>query len=179
MATLKNPTPSWWNPWLGFYREWLQQLIIHNEESVMRRYIRHPSEIPIQFQINEAEPPVAHRMRDVSHGGLCFTADRPVARGTRIHINIPVMLQASQMDTVAPQPFEADGVVAWCRREGQSYAVGVQFADQSTQFGVRMVEQVCHIEHYRFDVLQEEGRVLSSEEAAREWVERYAAEFPQ
>jgi hypothetical protein len=179
MASLKSPTPSWWNPWLGFYREWLQQLIIQNEESVMRRYIRHPSEIPIQYQVNESEPPIAHRMRDVSQGGLCFTADRPVARGTRIHIHIPVMQQPIQMDTAELQPFEADGVVAWCRREGPAYAVGVQFADKSTQFGVRMVEQVCHIEHYRYDVLQEQGRVLSSEEAAREWVERYAAEFPQ
>jgi hypothetical protein len=176
MTSSKSPTPSWWNPRLGFYREWLQQLIIYNEESVMRRYIRHPSEIPLQFQISDSDPPAAQHMRDVSEGGLCFTADRPLACGTWIHINIPVMLQP---DVTQPQPFEADGVVAWCRREGQSYAVGVQFADQSTQFGVRMVEQVCHIEHYRYDVLQEEGRALSSEEAAREWVERYAAEFPQ
>jgi hypothetical protein len=178
MTDMEKSTPSWWNPWLGFYREWLQQLIIHNEESVMRRYIRHPSEIPIQFQINETEPPVAHRMRDVSEGGLCFTADRPLARGTRIHLHIPLMQQTSELDAAESTAFEADGVVAWCRREGQSYAVGVQFADQSTHFGVRMVEQVCHIEHYRYDVLQEEGRVLSSEEAAREWVERYAADFP-
>ncbi len=173
MVKHKNPTPSWWNPWFGLYHDWLQQLIIHSEESVMRRYIRHPSEIPINFQVNETEPPVVNLMRDVSLGGLCFTADRPVQSGTRIHINIPIMTDAANS-----QPFEADGVVAWCRREGPAYAVGVQFADQSTQFGVRMVEQICHIEHYRYDVLQGQGRVLSSEEAAREWVERYAAEFP-
>ena len=176
MRNNKTETPSWWNPWFGFYREWLQQLIIHSEESVMRRYIRHPSEIPINFQVSESEPPKAHRMRDVSQGGLCFTADRPVQPGTQIHIHIPVLLE--QTETAEPQPFEADGVVAWCRREGQAYAVGVQFDDQSTQFGVRMVEQICHIEHCRYDVLQEQGRVISSEEAAREWVERYAAEFP-
>lgn len=173
-----RPTPVWWNPWFGLYREWLQQLLIPNEESVMRRFIRHPSDMPIDFQINESEPPVARRMRDVSLGGLCFTADRPMQRGMRIRIHIPVMLPRTP-DGEIPKPFEADGVVAWCRKEGPAYAVGVQFADQSTQFGVRMVEQVCHIEHYRYDVLQEEGRVLSSEEAAREWVERYAAEFPQ
>ena len=75
-------------------------------------------------------------------------------------------------------PFDADGVVAWCRPEANGYSVGVQFADASTQFGLRMVEQVCHIEHYRADVLREEGRVLTREQAAREWIELYAAEFP-
>jgi len=145
----------------------------------MRRYIRHPSDMPIDFQINENEAPIAQRMRDVSLGGLCFTADRPMQRGTHIRINIPVVIQGAVESGGMPKSFEADGVVAWCKKEGQSYAVGVQFADQSTQFGLRMVEQVCHIEHYRYDVLQEQGRVLSSEEAAREWVERYAAEFPQ
>ncbi|MCR6651128.1 MAG: PilZ domain-containing protein [Cellvibrionaceae bacterium] len=141
----------------------------------MRRFIRHPTDIPIDFQVHEDSPPVTHRIRDVSEGGLCFSAGRSMQRGTHIRIYIPVTLGAC----TDQQPFEADGVVAWCRKEGESYAVGVQFEDRSTQFGVRMVEQVCHIEHYRFDVLQEEGRVLSSEEAAREWVERYAAEFPQ
>lgn len=177
MIKRKNTTPLWWNPWFSLYREWLQQLLIPNEESVMRRFIRHPSDMPIDFQINEDEPPVAHKIRDVSLGGLCFTAERPMQRGSHIRIHIPIASAAS--DGGDQQPFEADGVVAWCRREGDAYAVGVQFADQSTQFGVRMVEQICHIEHYRYDVYQEQGRVLTSEEAAREWVERYAAEFPQ
>lgn len=173
----KNTTPVWWNPWFSLYREWLQQLLIPNDESVMRRFIRHPSDMPIDFQINEHEPPVAHKIRDVSLGGLCFTADRPMQRGSHIRIHIPIASSAGE--GAAHRPFEADGVVAWCRREGSGYAVGVQFADQSTQFGVRMVEQICHIEHYRYDVYQEQGRMLTSEEAAREWVERYAAEFPQ
>ncbi len=171
----RHSAPVWWNPWFNLYREWLQQLLIPNNESVMRRFIRHPSDMPIDFQINEHEPPVARKIRDVSQGGLCFNADRPMQRGAHIRIHIPISLPIGNEQ----RPFEAEGVVAWCRKEGDSYAVGVQFDDQSTQFGVRMVEQVCHIEHYRYDVLQEEGRELSSEEAAREWVERYAAEFPQ
>jgi hypothetical protein len=174
MSKRENLVPAWWNPWFGLYREWLQQLLIPNNESVMRRFIRHPTDIPIDYQIHESEPPVARKIRDVSEGGLCFNTDRPMQRGTHIRIQIPLSVQVGSEH----RPFEADGVVAWCRKEGENYAVGVQFDDKSTQFGVRMVEQICHIEHYRYDVLQEEGRVLSSEEAAREWVERYAAEFP-
>ncbi|MCZ7563309.1 MAG: hypothetical protein M5U08_05410 [Burkholderiales bacterium] len=41
-----------------------------------------------------------------------------------------------------------------------------------------MVEQVCHIEEYRRAVARDEGRTLSTEEAAAEWIAEYAARFP-
>lgn len=150
------------------------------DEAVMRQYIRHPSHIPIEFQLDDATPPVPYRTTDVSEGGLCFQAEGPMPRGKRIRLNIPLCFQAHGCleESRSEEHFEAEGVVAWCRKELDRYAVGVQFLDSNTRFGVRMVEQVCHIEHYRHDVLLEEGRSLTSEEAAREWVERYAAEFP-
>jgi ABC-type Fe3+-hydroxamate transport system substrate-binding protein len=40
-----------------------------------------------------------------------------------------------------------------------------------------MVGQVYQIEHYRQEVEQLEGRILGSEEAAEEWIQRYAADF--
>jgi hypothetical protein len=41
-----------------------------------------------------------------------------------------------------------------------------------------MVEQVCHIEHYRNEVLALEGRRLSTKQAAEEWIKKYSASFP-
>jgi hypothetical protein len=41
-----------------------------------------------------------------------------------------------------------------------------------------MVEQICHIEDYRQSVCRVEGRQLSAEEAAVEWIAQYAAQFP-
>ena len=41
-----------------------------------------------------------------------------------------------------------------------------------------MVEQVCNIENYRRDVEQREGRKLTTEEAAKEWIKRDASSFP-
>jgi hypothetical protein len=41
-----------------------------------------------------------------------------------------------------------------------------------------MVEQICCIEHYREEILLNEGRELSCEEAATEWISTYAAQFP-
>jgi len=40
-----------------------------------------------------------------------------------------------------------------------------------------MIEQLCHIERYRWKVQKEEGRLLTSEEAAVEWISRYAGVF--
>ena len=33
-----------------------------------------------------------------------------------------------------------------------------------------MIDQLCHIERYRWKVQDEEGRQLTSEEAAAEWI---------
>jgi hypothetical protein len=41
-----------------------------------------------------------------------------------------------------------------------------------------MVEQVCHIENYKKEIYRAEGRLLSSEQAAMEWIIRYASRFP-
>jgi hypothetical protein len=163
----------------------------------MRRYIRHPSGVPLKFAVadgvgqkNAVDEGEALGVRDVSEGGLCFSSDHPVQIGSHITIQIPI----------GSPPFEAKGVVAWCHEEneviergedsgfpridngydggGNRYAVGVQFEDYVTRFSVRMVEQVCHIEHYREDMRKLEGRDLSIEEAAQEWIDRYAGNFP-
>lgn len=163
--------------------DWLLRFIDYRQETVMRKYIRHPSDIPIDFQVEEDGDAHVYNVKDVSEGGLCFKTDKQMPRGIKIHLHIPVEYQigahSRPADAVANlDQFEADGIVAWCKKEGDGYSVGVQFSDPGTRFGVRMVEQVCHIEHYRYDVLQAQGRELTREQAAREWVERYAAEFP-
>ncbi len=42
------------------------------------------------------------------------------------------------------------------------------------------MEAQCHqIERYRLEVLRDEGRELSRDEAALEWIERYAEGFDE
>jgi hypothetical protein len=92
-----------------------------------------------------------------------------VAPGAHVHICIPYVQPA----------FEADARVAWCEpSEIDGYELGVTFLDAEVAFLARMVEQVCHIEDYRQSVGRIEGRQLTAEEAATEWIERYAGEFP-
>lgn len=134
----------------------------------MRNYIRHPSDIPIELMIENSSSSDLEPLRDVSYGGLSFQSDENLPAGTVLHIRI---------DTVKPS-FEADGIVVWCRFDSGQYTVGMEFCNKEDVFLVRMVEQICHIEHYKKEVETLEGRKLSSQEAALEWIAKYAGFFP-
>ena len=135
----------------------------------MREYIRHPSEIPIEFDVAEPKEHQAEYLSNVSLGGLSFRSTTAVEIGRTISIFISFVLPK----------FEAHGRVVWCRKVKKGYEMGVEFIDMDEAFRARMVEQVCHIEAYKIKVYKKEGRQLSSEEAAAEWIRKYAGEFPQ
>ncbi len=135
----------------------------------MRQFIRHPSHIPLLYRRVENEDFHKDHMKDISQGGLCFFANDKIETGWNIEIEIPVSHPA----------FKATGTVVWCRNVHGKHEVGVQFADIETEFAVRLVEQICHIEEYRTEVRLREGRLLSSEDAAREWIRTRAEEFPR
>jgi hypothetical protein len=70
------------------------------------------------------------------------------------------------------------GRVCWCQEKNGHFVLGVKFLDTEDAFRVRMVEQICHIEHYKREVFEKEGRVLSGEQAAMEWIPKYGSVFP-
>jgi len=135
----------------------------------MRRYLRHPSDVPIRYHLGEV---VANRhdyLLNIGQGGLCFTSNRALPVGARIQIEIPI----------AEPAFRAEGIVAWSHARDGDFETGVRFAGAETEYNLRMVEQLCQIEHYRREVREREGREISSEEAALEWIRQYAADFPR
>lgn len=84
-----------------------------------------------------------------------------------------------KIDLVRPM-FQGRARVVWCRRSDElHYDVGVQFLDTNTGSRARIVEQICYIEQYKHDVFEGEGRTLSGEEAAIEWIHKYADDFPR
>jgi hypothetical protein len=134
----------------------------------MRLYIRHPSDVPIDYQLGGRTDTSRDKLANYSEGGLCFVAKQWIEPGSEIHFAIPI----------TPPEFHATGVVVWCREEAGEFQVGVKFTEAETAFAVRMVEQLCYIEHYRQSVRASEGRKLTGEEAALEWIEKYAGSFP-
>ncbi len=132
-----------------------------------RRFIRHPTSIPIDYTVLGALPSRKRSvMKDVSHGGLCFLSDHGVDPGEPIEVAILADSRA----------FEIKGEVTWCRRLEKHFEIGVRFRNEADEFAVRMVEQVCRIEAYRGEQAAK-GRALSGNEAAREWIQRYAPQF--
>ena len=98
----------------------------------MRSYIRHPSDIPIEYQADEhAESVSQEHLHDISAGGLSFTSTHALTAGSLINIRI---------SNVEPD-FVARAQVVWCRSEGDSFVIGVAFTESSDLFRARMVEQ--------------------------------------
>ncbi len=128
-------------------------------------YIHHPNEIPLHYRLQQGTPP--HRSQG-EEWGLRFAANEPIPPGSSIEIEIQLPNHC----------VHACGRVAWCDPCHPHYEVGVCFDDPQTRFMVRMMEQVCQIEGYRERMRRQNGRSLSREQAALEWIDHHAASFP-
>ncbi|MFQ5518994.1 MAG: PilZ domain-containing protein [Mariprofundus sp.] len=128
-----------------------------------RQFIRHPVNVPIQISPQSDDELQHISMSDVGEGGIAFLTNVAFENGVVLRIAVP------------PQ-FEASCIVCWRRLVGDQFEVGVKFLDEESRFRVRMVEQVCHIEDYRKQAAKE-GRALSAQESAQEWISKYAADF--
>ncbi len=134
----------------------------------MRRYLRHPVDLPIELYPTSGQPRL--RLRNYSFCGLCCSSPRHLQPGTAVEIEIP---------DIQPPSYHGQGVVAWCVEAGGHYEVGIRFATESEAFEARMAEQMCHIESYRRRVSMLEERELSPDEAAFEWINEYAQRYPR
>ena len=134
----------------------------------MRDFIRHPTDIPFEYTIMGVKERGREKLTNISHGGLSFQSDRCLDAGTELIIRIPLR----------EPPFRAHGLVVWCRDRDGRFEIGVEFTDPQTERSLRMIEQIAYIEHYKRKVREKEGRHLSGEEAAFEWINKYASNFP-
>lgn len=131
-----------------------------------RQFLRHPADVPIH--VTDVPRSRQSRVTNVSHGGIAFTCDRAHPVGSEIEVGVP---------DVDPD-FRVRAVVAWCRRTRSGHRIGARFLDPDAAYQSRMVEQLAAIESYRRRLAREQGRVLSGEEAAREWIGRYGGNYP-
>lgn len=135
----------------------------------MREFIRHPIDVPVEIGIGNGDVASGYHTQDISLGGLAFRSGCAVNPGCQVDICI----------TCVQPHFHAHARVAWCRPHPLSgYELGVTFLDAEDAFRARMVEQLCHIEDYRRSVHRTEGREMDMDEAAAEWIEKFAEDFP-
>ncbi len=168
MLANRLPEILFWNPWLEAYFKWVKSLRDF-EPSFKHGYLQHPSEVPLYAKRKKSrQKDTTSQEQTALNTGLCFRTTDSFAADTTIEITL--FLNGSALN--------AEARVAWVEKDGDSHWVGVNFTNSESSYTMRMAEQICQIEHYRQDVLATQGRRLSQEQAAAEWVERYAARFP-
>lgn len=128
-----------------------------------------PIQVSTSWEEDEDDESADQTITNISLGGLAFVSSTPLAVLERVRICIPTLERENHLT----------GNVIWCEKSAAGYEIGVEFERSRDVFRLRMIEQICHIEHYRQEVLRVEGRELSSREAASEWISRYAGDFPE
>lgn len=125
--------------------------------------------MPIQVTLDRVEDDEGDdTLTNISLGGLSFVSPQPVEVFQRVRVCIPIIQEDNFIQ----------GQVVWCEKAGNGYEIGLEFDSSKEVFRLRMIEQICHIEHYRKEVERQEGRKLSTDEAAKEWISKYAGDFP-
>ena len=130
----------------------------------MRTFRRYSTDIPINILGKDVALESSRPLYNVSYGGLACHSKVAFKSGEFVSVSI---------SHVEPS-FEATGVVVWCDLKDGEYELGIQFNEGREAFAARMVAQVCQIEKYKCHVLETEGRDLSGDEAALEWIEKNA-----
>lgn len=127
-----------------------------------------PIQVSLDWAEDEDDETADQTITNVSLGGLAFVSSKPLEILQRVRISIPVLQDDNHLV----------GNVVWCEKSGQAYEIGIEFEHSRDLFRMRMIEQICHIEHYRKEIERREGRKLSAQEAAKEWISKYAGDFP-
>jgi hypothetical protein len=136
---------------------------------VEQGYIRHPDEIPATVNTCRDTLKPCKELQHSEFMGISLACDRFHATGSALDVVIPINGAL----------FETIGFVSWCNPEPNGrFRVGVQFDDPDIAYSVRMIEQLCHIEAYRQRIESKEGRLISQESAAAEWIQIFAHDFP-
>jgi hypothetical protein len=142
---------------------------------VETQFIQHPKNIPLRYCISDTPVEYQHRHTPMScHSGLRFHSHDYIEPQQWLHLSIPLN----------GDYFETDALVCWCKPiksatgHIEHYVIGVSFGNHSAAFSARMAEQVCHIEAYKKTVEENEGRELSNDQAASEWIAKHADHFP-
>ena len=137
-----------------------------------RHFMRHPVTVAIVCRClghSSDEPSI---LQDASLGGLSFISESLFAGGDLLSVSFPARLTTAQFS----------GVVVWRRdffgESAAAHAYGVRFSAPEMLPRVRLLEQVCHIEAYMKIQAAQHSRQLSPNQAATEWIGRYASRFP-
>ncbi len=128
-------------------------------------FIHHPEQVAIELT------PATHQQQEPSSPslGLICTSQTPFEKGSALSVNFPEAPCQESLIT---------GTVLDCLPQQHCYQLAIEFSSADNTMRLRMLEQHAYIGLYQKYIAQYQGRSLSPEAAAMEWIERYAAWFP-
>ena len=135
-----------------------------------RQFLRHPLDVPLRCVVRVQSEEEIGGIRDISDGGAAFYSPKKYRKGQAVEMTFPVFKNCPVLR----------GKIVWSLPDKDSpgsYLNGIRFGDNRDKLMLRLVEQICHIMSYR--VMQEHltGKVMSADEAAREWISKYSDSF--
>jgi hypothetical protein len=135
-----------------------------------REHRRQPTDLPVSVEY-DLSGLVACRddyLNNVSSGGLSFKSARPLRKGVEVGIAIPLVRPV----------FRSRGRVVWCRQTGDRFDIGVAFCGRDNPPSEQIMGQVCDIERLKEVLSATEGRPVTGEEAALEWLRQHMPGSP-
>ncbi|TBR44875.1 energy transducer TonB [Marinomonas agarivorans] len=130
------------------------------------KFVAHPEDIPIHI---EEVGYIQDKAHDVNgFGGISYLCEKSYRTGQSVQIKL----------TEIDPDFCVVGRIFKCEKEEGVFRIFIEFPKKEDCYCVRMIEQLSHIEHYRRQA-KKQGRRLSFNEAAIEWIQKFAASFPE
>jgi len=130
-------------------------------------FIRHPEQVAISVEPTMLQEP--HQDTEKPRLGLICLSQTPYPPGETLAIDFPELKLADSQLT---------GTLFNCLPTPNGFELAIEFNNADTAMRMRMIEQRACIELYRHYVCEEQGRQLTPDEAALEWIDQYAACFP-
>ena len=129
-----------------------------------RKHSRLASDLPVKVLFEELVASESTYLNNISEGGMSFNSMRALEPGSLVNVRIPLNKPV----------FDFACRVVWCTKKGVEYTIGVEFIGSDTTFRQRLVAMVQDIDNYRLQVQEQQGRHLTGQQAALEWISRFA-----
>ena len=141
---------------------------MQKDNATIRRLIRHVTGIPVEITLdyNDRYRAEEDEITNVSLGGMCFIAEDQLDISDEIQVKFPALQNDKSLN----------GKVVWCNKSKRGYEIGLEFEDPAEVERLKIVDQICQIETFRKET-EQQGRKISSEQAASEWISQYAGDF--
>lgn len=130
-------------------------------------FVAHPKDLPLEITLIEDQTFPVDTEEKLGFVGITCLAANHYESGRSVRVTL---------EEIDPN-FCVTGRIAWCDKELGEYRIAIEFPIKDECYCVRMVEQLSQIEHYRRQA-KTQGRRLNYNEAAAEWIQKFAASFP-